>query len=132
MSKTYIRGYTEKQYHVLANEDEEGINKSTMGMLNDYSVILKPILPANNCRINAKQLLPNQPLNFSCPTRVFNHTLREEILATRNFHGRNFHEFPPNFRKRISRNLSKVSNLRKFLPQNKSKIPIHENLFHKR
>ena len=56
-----IRGYTENEYNELANEDEEGINKgeSTMDMFNDYSLISKPILPANACRINPKSLVPN-------------------------------------------------------------------------
>ena len=45
-------------------------------MLNDYSLISKPVLPANACRINAKSILPNQPLNFSYPTRVFNNRKR--------------------------------------------------------
>ena len=73
-----MRGYTENEYNELDTEDEEGINKgeSIMDMLNDYSLISKPILPANACRINAKSLLPNQPLNFSYPTRIFNNRKR--------------------------------------------------------
>ena len=73
-----MRGYTENEYYELANEDEEGINKgeSIMDMLNNYSLISKPILPANACKINAKSLLPNQPVNFSYPTRVFNNRKR--------------------------------------------------------
>ena len=69
-----MRGYTENEYNELATEDEEGINKgkSIMDMLNDYSLISKLVLPANACRINAKSLLPNQSLNFSFPTPVFN------------------------------------------------------------
>ena len=62
-----IRGYTEKEYNELANENEEGINKGDSIM---------DILPANACRINAESLLPNQPLNFSYPTRVFNNRKR--------------------------------------------------------
>ena len=73
-----IRGYTENEFSELANEDEERINEgeSILDMLNDYSLISKPILPANAYRINAKSLLPNQPLNFSYPTRVFNNRKR--------------------------------------------------------
>ena len=73
-----IRGYTENEYSELANEDEEGINKgeSILDTLNDYSLISKPILLANACRVSAKSLLPNQPLNFSYSTRVFNNRKR--------------------------------------------------------
>ena len=78
-----IRGYTENEYSELANEDEEGINKceSILDMLNDYSLISKPILPANACRINAKSLLPDQPLNFSYPTRYL--TIEKDLLKHR-------------------------------------------------
>ena len=71
-------GYTENEYSELTTADEEGTNKgeSIMDMLNNYSLISKPILPANACRINTKSLLPNQPLNFSYPTQVFNNRKR--------------------------------------------------------
>ena len=71
-------GYTENEYNELTTADEEGTNKgeSIMDMLNNYSLISKPILPANACRINTKSLLPNQPLNFSYPTQVFNNRKR--------------------------------------------------------
>ena len=71
-----IQGYTENEYSELANEDEEGINKgkSILDMLNDYSLISKPMLPANACKKDTKSLLPNQPLHFSYPTRVFNNS----------------------------------------------------------
>ena len=47
-----------------------------MDMLDNYSFVSKPILPANSCRINVKSLLANQPLKFSCSTHVFNNKKR--------------------------------------------------------
>lgn len=53
--------------------------------------------------------------------------LRQKVFAEEIFARKFFRELAPNSRKEIPKNLSKVPELRKFLPQNKSKIAIRQN-----